>query len=230
MIGCFRVVLCLLTLLGSVSSLQAGLPADFDSDGDVDIDDFGEFQNCFTGPGLINDVQNCGLFDTDDDGDVDLRDFSDFQLCWSGPGALADPSCSPSFVPARVIETSPADGEADVALTRETIIKLDTPIQASTLNNANIFGKFAEQPLQPRIHCNPAEDKISLFFPPNLPSLPDSARVRITIVGDTILDIYGVPIDPDGDGIEGGTLTFDFDTLGLTQIPNTIVQGPVSAS
>lgn len=71
--------------------------ADFDNDGDVDHDDAGAFQKCFTGS-VPNSVRpECLCFDrpepTQSDGDVDVTDALAFEACASGPGIPADPGC-----------------------------------------------------------------------------------------------------------------------------------------
>jgi len=74
------------------------IAADFDDDGDVDQQDFGYFQLCYTGEGggilLPPDGPDCSCADLDKDGlDVDSADLTEFEICASGPGILADPGC-----------------------------------------------------------------------------------------------------------------------------------------
>lgn len=53
------------------------IPADWDIDDDVDLMDYGFFQNCYTGPGHKGELgYNCGVLDLDVDFDVDLDDYS----------------------------------------------------------------------------------------------------------------------------------------------------------
>jgi len=67
------------------------VPADFDKDGDVDVNDYAYFQACFNGPGRPP-APNCGAdADFDDDGDVDVNDFAVFQACFNGSGR--PPAC-----------------------------------------------------------------------------------------------------------------------------------------
>ncbi len=77
--------------------------ADSDVDADVDQDDFGAFQACFTGPGPATVVGDCTCFDRDaggtGDGDVDTDDLSAFEACASGPGVQADPACEGAAAP-----------------------------------------------------------------------------------------------------------------------------------
>ena len=73
--------------------LCCGTPfADSDADDDVDQDDFGKFQACFTGT-TGSATLECECFDTDDDGNVDEDDWGVFEGCASGPDVPADPSC-----------------------------------------------------------------------------------------------------------------------------------------
>ncbi|MCH7721349.1 MAG: hypothetical protein IH988_10250 [Planctomycetes bacterium] len=57
---------------------------DFDSDDDVDLDDYYFFQDCVTGPN-IDAGPGCVWADFDGDSDVDLIDFGHFQANFTGP-------------------------------------------------------------------------------------------------------------------------------------------------
>ena len=61
------------------------MAGDCDGDGDVDLQDFLAFQNCYSGPGAPLDP-GCECVDFDDDGNVDLSDFLSFQTAFTGPG------------------------------------------------------------------------------------------------------------------------------------------------
>jgi hypothetical protein len=52
---------------------------------DIDLDDFGEFAACLTGPGGTLPGPQCEISDADVDGDVDLEDFSVFERLFTGP-------------------------------------------------------------------------------------------------------------------------------------------------
>jgi hypothetical protein len=75
-----------LTIVGGFWAMSVGScgdDGDFDGDGDVDLVDFGEFQLCFTGPGVSLDP-GCECGDFDGDNDLDLADFGSFQLTFTG--------------------------------------------------------------------------------------------------------------------------------------------------
>lgn len=80
---------------GSVYSESAQLrvsSADFDGDNDVDVEDFGYFQNCLGQTGVLA-PPGCESADLDGDGDVDPSDLARFRSCFSGPGMLPPAGC-----------------------------------------------------------------------------------------------------------------------------------------
>lgn len=85
-------------MVDAVSLAQDGAPPiilpDFDHDGDVDLDDFGRFQLCLTGPGVVQDDPLCLRARLDGDVDVDQSDLNLFLKCMSGPAIPADPRCT----------------------------------------------------------------------------------------------------------------------------------------
>ena len=68
-------------------------PGDMDADNDVDQVDFGAFQSCYSGHGVVY-AAGCELADLDGDGNVDLGDFDVFQVCMSAENVPADPTCA----------------------------------------------------------------------------------------------------------------------------------------
>lgn len=71
------------------------VPGDFNRDGDVDQEDFGCFQACYTGSGVSQTAPECVDARMDADEDVDPDDFVLWQECMSLPDIAADPSCVP---------------------------------------------------------------------------------------------------------------------------------------
>jgi hypothetical protein len=76
-----------------VSLIISGKPGDFDADGDVDQEDFGHFQRCYSGSGIVQTDPTCANADMDRDNDVDQVDFELFQRCISGPDVPSNPNC-----------------------------------------------------------------------------------------------------------------------------------------
>jgi hypothetical protein len=76
--------------------------ADADQDDDVDMDDFGVFQACFTGPsGTVPELPGyaCTCFDRDANHVIDQFDFQEFKNCVTGPDILWSVSPPPACVP-----------------------------------------------------------------------------------------------------------------------------------
>jgi len=69
-------------------------PGDFDRDDDVDLEDFGHLQACFTGPGVPSVAPDCYNARLDGDSDIDQADFGIFQLCMTGANIPADLHCA----------------------------------------------------------------------------------------------------------------------------------------
>ncbi|MCZ6680015.1 MAG: DUF6531 domain-containing protein, partial [Candidatus Poribacteria bacterium] len=128
----------------------------------------------------------------------------------------------------RIVETSPANGEGDVAVTRETILRFSRPLADSAVVDAGVlFAEFGGQPLAARHHISPDRRTVTMFYEPPLPS---SARVRVTLIGDNLRDRDGNPIDVSDDDQPGGVRTIDFETLSLTILEGTSICGRVFAS
>jgi hypothetical protein len=73
--------------LGQINvTSRSGDLGDFDGDSDVDMDDFVQFESCFTGPGG-GVGPGCAAGDFDGDADIDCDDWEQFQFVWTDPGA-----------------------------------------------------------------------------------------------------------------------------------------------
>lgn len=72
----------------------AGVPGDFDGDGDVDQSNFGHMQACLSGAFVEQDDPHCQDAKMDGDEDVDEADVAVFMECMTGPGVPGDPYCT----------------------------------------------------------------------------------------------------------------------------------------
>lgn len=79
----------------TVTLVVEPVPGDFDLDRDVDQEDFGHLQACFTGPAKPQDDPDCQDAMLDSDNDVDEDDLTIFQACLAAPNVPADPLCAP---------------------------------------------------------------------------------------------------------------------------------------
>ncbi len=79
--------------------------ADYDGDGDVDADDFAEFESCFAGAD-VPVAPPCDFFDLEQDDDVDCTDWRMFEVMWTEPnGPPLFRQCPPRLPP-------PLEGES----------------------------------------------------------------------------------------------------------------------
>ena len=69
---------------GGIRFLRRIRTGDSEFDGDVDLEDYGAFADCMTGPGRVDRLCDCRFLDIDHDGDVDLGDCALFQNAFTG--------------------------------------------------------------------------------------------------------------------------------------------------
>ncbi|UCD28118.1 MAG: sulfatase-like hydrolase/transferase [Planctomycetota bacterium] len=81
------------TVNGEIWSFTSGsIPPDIDVDGDVDQEDFGLMQVCFSGTGNPFS-EGCQVADFNQDSDVDQADFNLLQACMTGANVPVNPGC-----------------------------------------------------------------------------------------------------------------------------------------
>lgn len=138
-------------------------------------------------------------------------------------------TAAPQALPlASVRSTSPAAGEADVAVTRETVLHFSMPLALdAALDTEQFRAEFGGRRILSRVEISADRRRATLFY---LEPLPSNARVRVTFAPVGLTDLLGRPVDPDGDGTGGGSHELSFDTLSVTAIAGTAVRGRVLAS
>lgn len=128
----------------------------------------------------------------------------------------------------RVVSSSPARGEAGVAVTRETILRLDGALgETATLATTQFHAEFGGRRLLTRPELSLDRRTLTLFY---LETLPADAVIEVTLDGAGLHDTTGQPLDPDADGQPGGTYSLAFETAGISGLPGTGVEGRVFAS
>ncbi len=189
-------------------------------------------------------VPDCvDALDVDDSGRLDISDpiFLLNHLFRFGPPPAApfpDPGCDATPDPftcdsdcddgvTSVVRTSPLAAERHVALTRETFVEFDAAIDPATVSSAALHATFGADDLTARLHVSADATRVTLFYAEPLPA---SARIRVTLAGSALLDAFGQAVDADGDGLPGGTTTFEFDTATVTPLAGTSAIGRVAAS
>ncbi len=93
-VGGYTVVTCVAEIPEPVCNTD--LPSDADGDGDVDQDDFAQFQVCYSGTDTYpTSPENCGCFDVNTSGTIDAVDFAAFTACATGPGIPVNGTTAP---------------------------------------------------------------------------------------------------------------------------------------
>ncbi len=134
-----------------------------------------------------------------------------------GPGSLTD-----------ISDTSPANGESEVAVTRETILRFSAPLAAnSVITSGGLYASFAGRHLLSRSELSSDRKTATLFY---LENLPASSRVSLVFDPSGLTDEAGRAVDGDGDGQPGGVFTMQFDTIGIAPLSGTGVSGQVYAA
>lgn len=190
---------------------QVPLTAPVDSDGDG-IDDLYELEH----PEFLDptDPRDAAL-DYDGDGKTNKEEYDDGTDPASGVGLTT-------------IDSSPANGETGIAVTRETVVRFSRPLAAdATLDVNRLKATFGGRQLLSRVELSSDRRTASVFY---LEPLPGGARIRVTLNGDGLQDAFGQDVDANNDGSPGGTGVIDFETLNLTTVPGTAVIGRVFAS
>lgn len=121
--------------------------------------------------------------------------------------------------------TSPYSGEAEVNVSRETVIDFLNPVQ--TIGAAAIHAVAAAQPLAVHTALSTDKKRLYVFYSQQLPG---NAEVTVRVDGSQITDAAGRPIDADGDDVAGGLFEVRYTTLSLTPILGTRVMGRIFGS
>ena len=124
-------------------------------------------------------------------------------------------------------ETSPLHREIEVALTRESVLRFNGPLDPTTVTASSVRAEVAGVPIGSTPHVSPDGRVVTLFYDAPLPA---SSRVRVIVDGDVLRSAGGALVDADRDGQAGGVGELDFDTLTLTTLNGTVVCGHVVAA
>ncbi len=147
-----------------------------------------------------------------------------FLLCSSWASGQSGPPVRPLT---KVVSTSPSPGEAFVALTRETTIEFDQPIDPNTIDQESVYARFGGFVLPALRVVSSDRMRVNMFY--SIP-VPANAEIPVTIDGNLIRDAEGRFVDADADGLPGGRYRFVFRTLTLSAFPGTTMVGRVFAS
>lgn len=205
---CFIAICCSILFC---AARAFAVPGDVNLNEELDDDDITLIRDHVLG---ISELTGEALVNADSNSDarIDVADILQVERTLNASGFL--------------LSSSPANGEDEVAVTRETILRFTHPLDADTITTTSVRALFAGNALAYHWNLSPDAKTLTLFYDNPLPA---AARVRVTI-NDQLRNERGIAFDFDRDGFEGDTAIIDFDTLGLTPIFGTSVCGRVFAS
>jgi hypothetical protein len=215
------VIALLLSFIPAAIAQQAPALGDLDNDGAATVRDIAIIAGHFSGAATLTETQR-QYADVNKDGAINDADMDELVKEILG---TRDPEVLPL---ATIRTTSPANGESDVAVTRETIVHFTVPLSPSaTLDTTKFKAEFGGKKILSRVDISSDRKKATLFY---LEPLPSNARVQLTLDGSGLTDLLNRPFDADGDGAAGGTWTGSFDTLSINPVAATAIVGRVFAS
>ena len=194
---------------------------DLDQDGVATVRDIALIAGHFNGTATLNELQR-QYADVNKDGAINDADMDELVKVILG-------TRTPETLPlAGIRSVSPAAGEGDVAVTRETVVNFTIPLAAgTTLDTTKFRAEFGGKKILSRVELSSDRKKATLFY---LEPLPSNARIRGELETAGLSDLLGRPVDGDGDGQAGGVFRFSFDTLSITPVATTAIVGRVIAS
>lgn len=216
----FCLCACILPLARSVWALPERL-GDLDEDQAATVLDLARLLAHVNGTELLS--SNLVLFaDLNQDGFVNQADAD--QLAH----AIAAGESLPDLPRARIRDSSPQDGESNVALTRETILHLTQPLATDQIVlPGSLYAEAQGRRLLARGEISTDRRTLTLFYQENL---PPNAQVDVTFDTTGYKDVLGRSIDGSGFGFGGGTARLRFTTVNAAGVPGTAVIGRVLAS
>lgn len=128
---------------------------------------------------------------------------------------------------ARLVEVSPIDGEAGVAIGREVILRFEGGLSPASVDAAAVRVELQGTPLATRLHLAPTRDTLTVF---PVGRWPGGGQLELVVVDGRLRADSGRPADLDGDGRIGGGLRLSFRVTDLTRVADTDLCGRVFAS
>jgi len=122
------------------------------------------------------------------------------------------------------VTLDPPSGALDVGIAVRPKATFPQPVNTSTLNSNNFYASFAGRKLPATIV--PANNGAFawLFFAPPMPS---ASQIQVVVDGANITNSDGTRLDAAGDNIPGSVISFNFSTVSVTPVPNTVLEGRI---
>ena len=216
----FLVALMISVLVNLHPNLSAqSFMGDVNGDGKINLLDFVKVVNHIQGTEFLTDKSHILQADVNGDGLINSYDLEEsMKYRFNRPDV-------PRLPLAGVLATSPYEGEAEVALTREFVVRFDMPLsEKATLDETTFFATSGDTKHVTASRLSSDRMKATLFLSGY--RWPSSSKVTITLNGDKLTDVLGRQIDVDGDQEPGGIASWNFSTIATVGADeNTAVEG-----
>ena len=119
-----------------------------------------------------------------------------------------------TVIPLTTIESlSPTNGETEVSVSRQIIVRLTGPLSGDALSSDGIYAEHGGVRLDTSIELSEDRRTVTLSFLSNLPSL---ARINVIVDGFILRDTNDRMVDANANGVPGGIRAVTFRTIGVT--------------
>ena len=192
---------------------------DVNGDGKINLIDFVKVVNHIQGTEYLTDKSFILQADVNGDGLINSYDLEEsMKYRFNRPDV-------PRLPLASTLAVSPYEGEAEVALTREFVVRFDMPLaEDSVLDETTFFATSGETVHVTASRISSDRMKATLFLSGY--RWPSSSKITITLDGNKLKDAIGRSIDVDGDKVAGGTQQWSFSTIATVGADaNTSVEG-----
>ena len=192
---------------------------DVNGDGKINLLDFVKVVNHIQGTEFLTDNSHILQADVNGDGLINSYDLEEsMKYRFNRPDV-------PKLPLAGVLATSPYEGEAEVALTREFVVRFDMPLsEKASLDETSFFATSGDTVHITASRLSSDRMKATLFLSGY--RWPSSSKVTITLNGNKLMDVLGRQIDVDGDQQPGGVASWSFSTIATVGADvNTAVEG-----
>jgi hypothetical protein len=210
--------LCVFSAHANNANAQSFM-GDVNGDGKINLLDFVKVVNHIQGTEFLTNKSHILQADVNGDGLINSYDLEEsMKYRFNRPNI-------PKLPLAGVLATSPYEGEAEVALTREFVVRFDMPLsENSSLDQTTFYATSGETSHITASRLSSDRMKATLFLSGY--RWPSSSKITVTLNGNKLTDVLGRQIDVDGDGNPGGVASWNFSSIATVGADkNTAVEG-----
>ena len=216
-------ILVIFFYLLSIKQVSAqSFMGDVNDDGKINLLDFVKVVNHIQGTEFLTETSHILQADINGDGLVnsfDLKEAMEYR---------SEKKDIPRLPLATVLAVSPYEGEAEVSLTREFVVRFTMPLSENANLDSSTFFASTSGGERKITSARISKDRMKATLFLSGDRWPSSSKVTITMVGNFLLDALNRQIDIDEDGTPGGTMSWNFSTVATSGVDaSTSISGYV---